>query len=293
MNDLRNIVILMRPFHWIKNAFVFTGFIFAHKFHDVQLLLAVIQTAIAFCIVSSSVYVFNDLLDRKKDARHPKKKNRPLAAGWVSPAFGMGLSLTLFIIGMVLSYLVSKEVFLITFSYVLLNIAYTLRLKDVVLVDVFCISAGFMLRIFAGTLGVGIPPSKWLLLCGMMITLLLGFAKRRVEVSLINDNKIQQRRVLRNYSPLILDEFIGICTTGVILSYSLYTMSPDTIAIHHTDNLIYTVPFVIYALFRYIFLLIHFNIGEDPSNELLRDKHIFISVLGWAIMTFSLISGSG
>jgi 4-hydroxybenzoate polyprenyltransferase len=171
----------------------------------------------------------------------------------------------------------------------LLNIAYSLWLKHVVILDVFCIATGFMLRILAGTIGVGIPPSKWLLLCGLMITLFLGFAKRRAEFITLANGKEYHRKVLLKYGAILLDQLVSICAVAVILSYSLYTMSPETVHIHHTENLIYTVPFVIYALFRYIFLLHHSNGGGDPTRDLLRDKHIVISVLGWAFLTFYLL----
>jgi 4-hydroxybenzoate polyprenyltransferase len=171
--------------------------------------------------------------------------------------------------------------------YILLNIAYSLKLKNVVILDVFCISIGFMLRILVGTLGVGIPPSKWLLLCGMMLTLFLGFAKRRAEI-IATPSEVGQRKVLKNYGSIVLDEMIVISAAGVIVTYSLYTMSPETFKIQGTESLIYTVPFLIYGLFRYIYLLHHWKHGQDPARELLKDPHILGSILCWTAATLYL-----
>jgi len=163
-------------------------------------------------------------------------------------------------------------------------------LKHVVLLDVFIIAGGFMLRILAGTTGVGIAPSQWLLLCGLMIALFLGFAKRRAELYNLRDDETAHRKVLNNYQPVLLDKMIVVTATCVILSYSLYTMSPATIATHKTDQLIYTVPFVMYGIFRYIYALHSHNTGSDPAQEVFRDPHILASVVGWLILTLWLIS---
>lgn len=292
MNHPRDLIRLMRPIQWLKNGFVFVGLIFSKGFGDPQLALMVIETAIAFCLVSSCIYVTNDIADCESDKHHPKKKTRPLAAGVVTVPAAYMLAAVLGISGLALAFWVSLKVFLIISAYIILNLAYSYKLKHIVIVDVFCISAGFMLRILAGTVGVGIPPSKWLFFCSMMLTLFLGFTKRRAEILALGRNREEHRKVLLNYGPILLDEMIAICATGVIISYSLYTMSSETIQIHKTENLIYTVPFVIYALFRYIFLLHHCNSGGDPSKDLIKDPHIIASVLGWAILTFYLTSAT-
>lgn len=288
MNRFSDVLRLMRPIQWIKNGFVFTGVFFGERFGDMHLLLQVLLTAIAFSFMSSCVYIFNDVIDCESDRHHPKKKNRPLPSGKVSVSFAIPLAVVLGLIALLISYWVSYKVLIIILSYVILNILYSLKLKNIVIIDVFCIAAGFMLRILAGTIGVDIPPSKWLLLCGLMITLFLGFAKRRAEMIALTDNREEHRKVLTSYGPILLDEIITICATGVIITYSLYTMSPDTIRIHQTENLIYTVPFVIYALFRYIFLLHHTQGGGDPTRDLLKDPHIMLSVFGWAALVIFL-----
>ena len=280
----------MRPYQWVKNTFVFTGLMFGHAWHDPNLVTQVVVAFIAFCLVSSAVYIINDIVDLEQDRHHPKKFQRPLASGRVSIMAAAMLAGLLGVLGLGLAYAASKIVLLILVAYALMNIAYSLRLKHVVILDVFIIASGFMLRILAGTLGVGIPPSQWLLLCGLMVTLFLGFTKRRAEIIALAEDKAAHRKVLEHYSPVLLDKMIGVTAAGLIMSYSLYTMNPDTIRIHGTPNLIYTVPFVMYGVFRYIYLLHHQRRGGDPSHDLVRDPHLFIVVGAWLVTTILLIA---
>ena len=290
MNKVLDLLRLMRPHQWVKNAFVFTGLLFGHAWHDPNLVTQVVMAFAAFCLVSSAVYVFNDIVDLEQDRLHPKKCQRPLAAGKVGLSAAVMLAVLLGVLGLVLAYSASPKVLLILVGYALMNIAYTLRLKHVVILDVFIIATGFMLRILAGTLGVGIPPSQWLLLCGLMVTLFLGFTKRRAEIIALAEDKAAHRKVLEHYSPVLLDKMIGITAAGLIMSYSLYTMNPDTIRIHGTANLIYTVPFVMYGVFRYIYLLHHQSRGGDTAHDLVRDPHLFIVVGAWLAATILLIA---
>jgi 4-hydroxybenzoate polyprenyltransferase len=290
MNKLLYLLRLMRPHQWVKNAFVFTGLLFGHAWHDSNLVTQVVMAFSAFCLVSSAVYVFNDIVDLEQDRLHPKKCQRPLAAGKVDLSAAVMLALLLGVLGLLLAYSASPKVLLILVGYALMNIAYSLRLKHVVILDIFIIATGFMLRILAGTLGVGIPPSQWLLLCGLMVTLFLGFTKRRAEIIALAEDKAAHRKVLEHYSPVLLDKMIGITASGLIMSYSLYTMNADTIRIHGTANLIYTVPFVMYGVFRYIYLLHHQSRGSDTAHDLVRDPHLFIVVGAWLVATILLIA---
>ena len=289
MNRPADLARLLRPHQWIKNGFVFTGLLFAHAWHDPLVMMQVIAAAAAFSLISSSVYIINDLVDRERDRLHPVKKRRPLAAGTVSKSGALGLAITVGVVGVGLGMLASPMVVLILVVYAGMNLAYSLGLKHVVILDVFLIAAGFMLRILAGTIGVGIPPSNWLLLCGLMVTLFLGFAKRRAEIISLDADRAQHRKVLEHYSPVLLDKMIGITATGVIMSYSLYTMSPDTVLTHGTRNLIFTVPFVMYGIFRYIYLLHQQQGGGDPAREVAHDPHLLVSIGGWLIATLLLI----
>ncbi len=290
MKNLVEILRLMRPYQWVKNIFVFAGLLFGHAWHDPHLVVQVIVVFIAFCMVSSAIYTINDIVDLEQDKHHPGKCKRPLPSGSVSISAAAMLAILLGALGLCLAYFAAPGVLVIVVSYALMNIAYSLYLKHVVILDVFIIATGFMLRILAGTLGVGIPPSQWLLLCGLMVTLFLGFTKRRAEIIALADGKTGHRKVLEHYSPVLLDKMIGITATGLIMSYSLYTMNPETIRIHNTPNLIYTVPFVMYGVFRYIYLLHEQSCGGDPSHDLLRDFHLLIAVGVWLLATILLIA---
>jgi 4-hydroxybenzoate polyprenyltransferase len=281
---------LMRPHQWVKNAFVLTGLLFGHAWHDPKLVFQAIIAFIAFCLISSTIYILNDIVDIEQDKQHPSKRKRPLPSGKlkISTAAIFGIFLGASALG--LAAVASNTVLIILLTYALMNVAYSLKLKHVVILDVFIIATGFMLRILAGTLGLGIPPSQWLLLCGLMVTLFLGFSKRRAEIIALSDDKSAHRKVLEDYSPVLLDKMIVVTAAGLIMSYSLYTMNPETIRIHGTANLVYTVPFVIYGVFRYIFLLHHQSRGTDTAKDMVRDPHLLIVLLGWLIATIALIA---
>lgn len=281
MNGLKPYLRLLRPHQWIKNGFVFAGVLFGHAWNDVLLVQQVVWAAIAFSLVASSVYVLNDLSDRERDRLHPEKRRRPLAAGVVNVPQALLLAGLCAVLGLVVAHAVSGRVLALVALYIALNMGYSQGLKNIVLLDVFIVSAGFMLRILAGTFGVGIEPSHWLLLCGLMITLFLGFAKRRAELNALAGQGRAHRRVLGDYDPALLDKLIGICAAGAIVSYSLYTVSEATIAAHGTNGLIVSVPFVIYGIFRYLFLLHRRGGGGDPAAALLSDPHLLVSFLGW------------
>jgi 4-hydroxybenzoate polyprenyltransferase len=281
---------LLRPHQWVKSGFVFVGLLFGHAWHDALLVERVLFAAVAFALAASAVYVINDLADRERDREHPEKRHRPLAAGTVSVTQALVLASACMLSALMLAHAASNIVLAIVVGYALLNVAYSMGLKHVVLLDVFIISAGFMLRILAGTLGVGIAPSHWLLLCGLMITLFLGFAKRRAELNAMEGRAGNHRKVLDDYDPVLLDKLIGICAAGAIVSYSLYTVSAETLAMHGTTNLIYTVPFVMYGIFRYLFLLHRRGGGGDPAAALLRDFHLLGAFVGWFAMVMVLLA---
>ena len=286
---------LMRPHQWIKNGFLFVGIVFGHGWKDRDLVAEVLALFAAFCLVSSAVYVLNDIADRKADRLHPTKRSRPLASGEVSVGGALALCIALALSGLALAAAVSLAAFLIAAAYVGLNLAYSAGLKGVAILDVFMISGGFMLRILAGTAGVGIDPSKWLLLCGLMLTLFLGFCKRRAELVAAtgagNSNGATGRAALEGYSKTLLDRLITISVAGAAIGYALYTVDPDTIMLHGTDRLILTLPFVLYGLFRYLQVVYSKGGGGDPAWELLRDPHLIAATAGWLGATGWLLSG--
>lgn len=281
---------LLRSNQWIKNAFVFSGILFGRGWKEFDYIAGASLTVCAFCMVSSAVYIFNDVIDRRADRLHPKKSLRPLAQREISIFQAMCLSIVLATLGLLIGFfLISKEVGEILCLYISLNMAYTLVLKHKVLLDVFCISIGFMLRIFAGTVGLGIPPSKWLLICGMMVTLFLAFAKRRAEAINLSGQHEDHREVLGKYKTAFLDQMISITAIGTVLSYSLYAMSDYVSIVHGVNDLAATVPFVAYGIFRYVYLVHHYTFGGHPSSELVRDRHIIASAVGWFTLTLWLV----
>lgn len=281
---------LMRPHQWIKNSFVLTGLLFGHAWHNPTLVIQAIFAFVAFCLISSTIYILNDIVDIEQDRHHPTKRNRPLPSGKLKVSMAALFAVFLGAAALTLASFATNTVVIILLIYAVMNIAYSLKLKHVVILDVFIIATGFMLRILAGTLGLGIPPSQWLLLCGLMVTLFLGFSKRRAEIIQLSDDKTAHRKVLEDYSAVLLDKMIVVTASGLIMSYSLYTMNPETIRIHGTANLIYSVPFVIYGVFRYIFLLHHQSLGTDTAKDMLRDPHLLIVLLGWLATTIALIA---
>lgn len=289
-NLLAQVWKLIRPIEWIKNGFVFLGILFANVWRQPEMLLQVSAVAVAFSLTASGAYIFNDFWDREQDRGHPKKQHRPLAAGTISTSWALGLMVLFWIAGLGIGVWVGTKTVLILLTYIFINVAYSLGLKHVPVLDVFVIASGFMLRILAGTTGVGIPPSQWLLLCGLMMALFLGFSKRRAELYASSAGNLAHRRVLNSYQPVILDKMIVLTATCVILTYSLYTMSPLTIQTHKTDALIYTVPFVMYGMFRYMYSLHNQTGGSEPAREIFRDPHVLLSIVGWLVVTLWLIS---
>lgn len=272
---------LLRPHQWIKNGFVFVGVLFGHALGKSEFLVPALEAFVAFCLLSSAVYVFNDWLDREQDRLHPRKKNRPLASGSVTPAAALMLALVCLAGGLGIAFSGASQAPWIFVAYLAMNAGYSLGLKHVVVLDVFLIAAGFMLRILAGTLGLGIPPTHWLLLTGLMLTLFLGFAKRRAELNALLDDSAGHRRVLEHYTEGMLDQFITVAASGTVVAYALYTVAPETSALHGTPWLIATLPFVLYGLLRYLFLLHRHGGGGDPARDLLTDGHLLAALAGW------------
>lgn len=284
-----DLVRLLRPKQWVKNVFVCAGVLFGARLHDTHLVTAMALAFVAFCLISSCVYVFNDYLDRESDRRHPTKRNRPLASGAVSPAQGLVVAVACLALSLTAAWFADQRSLIVILIYLAINIAYSLQLKHQAVIDVFCIASGFMLRILAGTWGIRITPSGWLLLTGMFITLFLGFAKRRAEWTDAAEQHVR-RPVLKLYSRELLDTFLSITATGTVLSFGLYTLDAQTIALHHTDKLIFTLPFVLFGLFRYLFILHNGKKGENPSADVFADYQILLCGLTFSGTTLWLLN---
>jgi len=295
---VRQVVRLMRPHQWIKNAFVLVGLVFGHGWNDPALIGEALAVFAAFCLASSAVYAGNDVMDREADRAHPGKRDRPVASGAVGVAAASLFCGALAAAALAIAGRVSSAALAIVAGYLLLNAAYSAGLKHVAILDVVLIAAGFMLRILAGTAGIGIPPSKWLLFVGLMLTLFLGFAKRRAELGTLADPAdaraepgLAQRPVLASYSTAMLDRMVATTAAGTAVGYGLYAIDPDTVLLHGTNGLILTLPFVIYGLFRYLFLVHRRGGGADPAWELLHDPHLIAATVAWFATTCAVLAG--
>jgi decaprenyl-phosphate phosphoribosyltransferase len=269
------VIRLIRPHQWLKNGFVFAGLLFSQGWSDAQLVQRVLLAFAAFCCLSSAAYIVNDWRDRDSDALHPEKKHRPLASGTVGVGFALALAAALATAGVGLA--AANPILLsLLLVYAGLNLAYSWRLKRVPVVDVAIIASGFMLRLLAGTVAVGVPPSRWLLLTGIFLALFLGFSKRRAESF---QNESSQRTVLTHYPPALLDAFMVVTMTATLITYSLFATSPEAHA-QHGERLVYTVPIVIFGILRYA-LQVHKRRGEDVARDLLRDPWIVVAGVLW------------
>jgi 4-hydroxybenzoate polyprenyltransferase len=280
---------LLRPQQWVKNAFVLVGLVFGHAYRDPAMVKAALCATLAFCLASGAVYAFNDARDAAQDRDHPDKRERPVARGAIAAGEAVAYSALVAALALALAAWTAWTLAAFIAAYLALSAAYTVRLKRVPVLDVVVIAAGFMLRLLAGTAGIGIEPSNWLLACGFLLTLFLGFAKRRAEIARLASGAGLHRRVLEDYSTRFLDNAIGICAAGMVAAYAWYTLAPGTAQIHGTGRLILTLPWVLLGTLRYLFRLRYRGGGGDPAEELLRDPLIAAAVAGWIATVFWLI----
>ena len=272
---------LMRPHQWIKNVFVVAGLVFSQNWNNLPLGLLVLHAFAAFCCASSMVYILNDWHDRASDALHPVKRNRPLASGAVTGFSAMPLA-TALLVSSIFFANGNRTLLVLLGLYVAMNLAYSWRLKQVPVVDVSIIAAGFMLRLLAGTVAVGIAPSRWLLLTGIFVTLYLGFCKRKAESF---HEEASQRAVMEKYPPALIDTFIATTMTATLTTYSLFATSPEA-QLQHSERLLYTVPVVVFGLLRYTYQ-VHRGRGEDVARDLLRDGWLLGAGLLWLAIFLS------
>jgi 4-hydroxybenzoate polyprenyltransferase len=289
---LFSLIKVCRPRQYLKNGFVLVGLIFGGT-ADFGLIARVGLAFVAFCAIASAVYIGNDICDVEADRRHPTKRLRPIASGAVPARVGWTLCGALAAFALLAAAWLGGEAFVCLLSYALINVGYSLWWKHIAVIDVFLIASGFMLRLLMGTIGVDIAPSSWLLLCGMMLTLFLGFAKRRAEMIIFAHRRATDpttRKVLDDYSPELIEQFTSISAACVILTYGLYTVSPETVARHHTERLIVTLPFVVYGMFRYLYLLHRQKGGHDTARDLMTDPHLIFVGVAWAATTLFVLS---
>lgn len=278
-----------RPEQWTKNIFVFAALLFAKRLGDGDALAIAIETFVIFCALSSAVYLFNDIADREVDREHPLKRFRPIASGEISPATAGAASLALAGGGLAAAWSVAPALGVTALAYLALQVAYSLVLKHVVIVDALAIASGFVLRAVAGGVAIPVPVSSWLLACTTLLALFIALAKRRHELTALADGATRHRPILDEYNPYLLDQMIAVVTASAVVAYAAYTTSSDTSARLGTDRLALTIPFVLYGIFRYLYLVHRKDGGGDPSTLLLTDAPLLACVVLWAVAVAVLL----
>ena len=283
---IKALIKIMRPVQWLKNGIVFAALIFAGEAgHSMKLELAVAATAV-FCLLSSAVYTINDIIDRENDRQHPLKRERPLAAGTISVGAAAAMAVILIVLSCAGAWAINMNTFLVAAIFLVLNLLYTVWLKNVVILDVMSIAFSFVLRAFAGAVAIEVPASKWLLLNTFFLALFLAFGKRRHEIVLLDENATEHRSILGQYSAYLLDQLISLVTASVVVMYMLYTFSQEVMQKLGTTNLYLTIPFVVYGVFRYLYLIHKREMGGSPTRILIDDTPLLINVILWLVAVF-------
>jgi 4-hydroxybenzoate polyprenyltransferase len=293
---------LMRPQQWIKNLLVYLALIFARRVTDLPAVARVTIAFFAFCLAASAIYILNDLMDRERDRRHPRKRLRPLASDVVTPTQAITLMVACLVGAIILTVLLAARIplagdpfarwggsaalfVLCVLGYIGVNVLYSLWLKHVVLLDIFLIAAGYVLRALAGAFVIPVPISPWFYLCITFGALFLALGKRRAELLLLSDDAYTHRRNLREYTLPLLDQLIMIVVTCTLISYSLYTFQGE----NASHDLMLTIPLVVFGLFRYLYLLYVKSAGDRPDELLWRDQQIFVTIALWFGLTLALL----
>ena len=278
----------LRPEQWLKNGFVMSPLVFSGKALIWDAQWRTLVAFAAFCAVASAVYLMNDVIDREADRLHPRKASRPIAAGLISPGSALSVAAVLGAAGLGAGALAGTGVAAVLLSYLALNVLYGTWLKNVVIVDVFAIAAFFIMRLVAGAAAISVRPSIWLLLCGGLLALYLGFAKRRHELVLLGGGSHTHRAVLANYSTPFLDQLSVVLLSVTVVSYIMYTLESDTARIVGSETLSYSTAFVLYGVLRYLYL-VHRNEGGNPTETLLTDRALMAAVVLWGVYCGAVI----
>ncbi|MFH2001704.1 MAG: decaprenyl-phosphate phosphoribosyltransferase [Planctomycetota bacterium] len=284
----------LRLHQWTKNLLVFAALIFSRNLGDFMMVSQALFAFLAFCFLSSSVYVINDIIDADRDRAHPVKRFRPIASRQLDSRLALAGSLILLLVAGVLAVWVGRgALFLLSLGgYFILNLAYSTMVKKVVVADVMFIAFGFLLRVAAGGLAVGVEVSHWLIICTFFGATMLASCKRRAELHAADGNN-ETRAVLSDYSSSLLDIYIAISATATINAYALYTVSERTLHEFNTTHLIYTVPVVMYGISRYLYLVYCRGTGEDPAAVLVRDPGMIVAILLWLGLSFGILYKAG
>ncbi|PLR78262.1 decaprenyl-phosphate phosphoribosyltransferase [Bacillus sp. V3-13] len=283
-----NIVFLLlkqvRIKQWTKNLLVFAAILFSIEIATVEMVIRSLVGFLLFCFISGCVYILNDYADRHADREHPEKRHRPMASGALNPQVALFFGAFLFLISLFTAFYLNILFGIILIFYFIINVAYSFKLKHVVIVDIMVIAAGFVLRAIGGGVVIGVPFTPWFLLCTLLLALFLAISKRRHELYLLQNNMGAHRKVLEFYSPDLLNQFNSIVTTATIITYSLFTFTSG-----RTIHLMWTIPFVIYGIFRYLYLIHMEDKGGKPEKVLVEDRHILITVILYAITVVTVL----
>jgi len=281
---------LLRPAHWIKNGFVFAPLVYSLSVPRPGPLLAVLLAFVSFCLAASASYVLNDLLDHRTDREHPRKRHRPIASGAVSVRGAAAAAALLIAAGSAVAAVSGLPVLIVVLVYFLWNLLYSTYLKKMVILDVLAIAGGFLLRVIAGAAAAGVAISQWMLLVTFFLALFLGFSKRRTELHVLEGNTTH-RSVLERYSPSLLNALMVSTASLTIVTYSLYVAAPQTAERLTTGWLIYTVPLVVFGLFRYLYVVHERVNGDDIVDILVHDLPILLDILLWGAATIVILYG--
>jgi len=279
----------LRPRQWTKNLLVFAGLIFSRGLHEPALVARSAAAFVLFCLLSGAIYLINDVMDAERDRAHPQKRHRPVASGRLPPGVALVGGIGLLIGAAAASFLLGVPFGVVATTYAVLLSAYSAGLKHVVIVDTLIIAAGFVLRALAGVVALGIEPSYWLLLCTILLALFLTFGKRRHEILALEAGATDHRPILSEYTPQLLDQMIAVVTASTVMAYALYTMAPDTQARLGTTRLPITIPFVLYGIFRYLYLLYRRELGGNPSELFLTDRALLLDVALWSAAVIAIL----
>jgi 4-hydroxybenzoate polyprenyltransferase len=288
-----SLLLSLRPEQWTKNLLVFAPLIFAQKLFDPRALRLAFAAFAIFCALSSVVYLINDVADRENDRQHPLKRLRPIAAGELAVPAALGAAAAIGAAAVGAAFLLETQFGLVAVVYLALMSLYSGPLKHIVIIDVLTISIGFVLRAFAGAVAIHVVISHWLFICTILLALFISLAKRRHELTLLADGATSHRRILGEYSSYLLDQMIVIVASATIISYVFYTISPETVAKFGTTALDLTIPFPLYGIFRYLYLVHRRDGGGSPADLLVSDRPLLACVVLWVSAVVLIIYGSG
>jgi 4-hydroxybenzoate polyprenyltransferase len=289
----RALLASLRPHQWTKNLLVVpAALVFSKHLFEADAVLRVSLALAVFCVLSGAAYLVNDLIDLDRDRLHPRKRLRPIASGALPVAAARSVAILLGVVGVGVSFLLGRGFATAALAYVALSLAYSFGLKHVVIIDVLAVSLGFVLRAVAGALAIDVHFSSWLVVCTILLALFLSLAKRRHELVLLDSAAGDHRRILAEYSPYLLDQMIGVVTASCLTAYVFYTLAPETVEKYQTERLALTIPFVIYGIFRYLYLVHRREEGGSPTDVLLTDRPLLVAVVLWAAVVVFIVYGA-